>query len=138
MAKQRKQKASAKSSPSDENIPENEQWRIIEESGVLEKVPEEWRSNATSKSPPPVKQEETNEDDDDDPFSPLCNEIFGAFCFTIPFSSLYIMMDVYVQAPLPPKPRLIRPARCRLAHRQYSQEITMKGLLDKIIWGIPC
>lgn len=29
-------------------------------------------------------------------------------------------------------------ANFRLAHRQYAQEITAIGLLEKVIWGIPC
>ncbi|KAL5527489.1 hypothetical protein ACEPAG_6280 [Sanghuangporus baumii] len=118
MAKQRKQKPAAQSQQSStEEIPENEQWRIIEETGVLKRIPEEWRSKS-SKVPPPDTEPQKENGDDDDPFSPLCDEVFNAICFTIPFSSLYIMMDL-------------------LAHRQYAQEITATGLLEKVFWGIP-
>ena len=98
MAKNNKQKRAGQSQPPPtEDIPESEQWRIIEETGVLKRIPEEWRAKSSEVPPPGTtapKQE--NGDDDDDPFSPFCNEVFNAICFTIPFSSLYIMMVMYV------------------------------------------
>ena len=112
MAKQRKQKSagpshsqpSSKSAPLSGEIPESEQWRIIEETGLLKKIPRPDSQPAAipqqqrSKSSKPEGNTEGAEhegDDDDDPFSPFCNEVFNAICFTIPFSSLYVMMDVY-------------------------------------------
>ncbi|EJD01340.1 uncharacterized protein FOMMEDRAFT_30051 [Fomitiporia mediterranea MF3/22] len=116
MAK-RKQKATTQTqAPQIEDIPESEQWRIIEETGVLKKVPREWRESGGS-SVLKEREGEANPEDDE-PFSPLCNEIFNAIFFAIPFSTLYITMDV-------------------MAHRQYSQPITTLGLLEKIVWGIP-
>lgn len=85
MAKQRKSKAPKQSSSKIEEIPEDEQWRIIEQSGVLKNIP---------RSPPSEKKAE--EEIDDEPFSPFCTEIYNAILLIIPFSSLYVMMDMYV------------------------------------------
>ena len=86
MAKQRKSKPQKQSPSKVEEIPEDEQWKIIEKSGVLKNIPR-------SAQPAPSK-EQTEEEVDEDLFSPICNEIFNAILFIIPFSSLYIMMDM--------------------------------------------
>lgn len=95
MAKQRKQKTAAKNStPIPDEIPEDEQWRIIEESGLLKKIPREKYNSPSSTTTPPAQDEQ---DLDDELCSPLCNEIFNSILYLIPFSSLYIMMEVYVR-----------------------------------------
>lgn len=65
-------------------IPEAEQQRLIDESGILKKI--------TSK----IAVEDTSASDEDDPFSPLCNEIFNSILLIIPLSALYMMMVMYV------------------------------------------
>lgn len=110
MAKQRKSKPQKQSPSKVEEIPEDEQWKIIEKSGVLKNIPR-------SAQPAPSK-EQTEEEVDEDLFSPICNEIFNAILFIIPFSSLYIMMDI-------------------LAHRQYGHTLTGSELLENLLYGIP-
>lgn len=64
-----------------DDIPESEKWRIIKESGILDKMPKKEGSKAEPdfSQPPP------------DDF------IFDAIIYTIPFTSLYVMMDNLVQ-----------------------------------------
>lgn len=85
MPRQRKDKSSSKAKSSNvDRISEEEQWRIINNSGVLKNIPKD------------TKVVETEDDTTDDEIcSPLCNEIFNAILLIIPFSSLYITMDVY-------------------------------------------
>ena len=85
MAKQRKSKPQKQSPSKVEEIPEDEQWKIIEKSGVLKNIP---------RSTQPAPSTEQVEDVDEEPFSPICNEIYNSILLIIPFSSLYIMMDV--------------------------------------------
>ncbi|KAH8118438.1 hypothetical protein DFH11DRAFT_672326 [Phellopilus nigrolimitatus] len=114
MVKQRKQKASSKAvQPETEGVSESEQWRIIEQSGVLKNIPRDTRS-----APLPPAGSKAEEESDDEPCSPLCSEIFNAILFIIPFSSLYIMMDI-------------------LAHRQYAHAFTTAQLIEKVVYGIP-
>lgn len=89
MAKQRKQKIKAQETPREvDEILEDEQWRIIEQTGLLKQIPREEHS-ASGSAP-------AREEDQEDPFSPFCNEIFNTTLFAMPFSSLYVMMDLYV------------------------------------------
>lgn len=66
-----------------EEIPEEEQWRLIDQSGILSNVP---RPDAKD-TRPKDEEEESNE-----PFSPFCEEIFQSMLLIIPMSSLYFMM----------------------------------------------
>lgn len=59
-------------------IPEEEQWRLVDESGILGQI-----------SSIPRKQVTIDED-------PLAEEIFGAVILIIPFSSLLLMMEIAV------------------------------------------
>ena len=94
MARQRKQKQSDKTKNADASgstgdIPEDEKWRIIEQTGLLSKIPRD------SDRPAPAGAQDTSEDDPDaDVCSPFCNEIYNTILFLIPFTSLYIMMEV--------------------------------------------
>ena len=60
-------------------IPEEEQWRLVNESGILGKVSR--------------KQEVPNEEDEATTFA---EEIFGAILLIIPFSFLLLMMEMFV------------------------------------------
>jgi len=88
-------------------IPEDEQWRIVEETGILKSIP---MARPTPHASPAAAPQEAD-DDDEASFSPLCTEIFNAILLIIPFSSLYVMMDI-------------------LAHRQYGQHFTTLGILE--------
>ena len=83
MAKKRKN-PEAQSSSRAETIPESEQWRIIEQTGALKNIPR--------KAQTPGSPDDGSLDDEDSPF---CNEVFNSALLVIPFSSLYIMMDMY-------------------------------------------
>lgn len=84
MAKKRKQAAAS----ADEQKPlvdfsEEEQWRIIRDSGVLKKLPTDIEQKA---SPKPQKPEEL--------LSPFTLEVFAALALIIPFSSLLLLMEM--------------------------------------------
>ena len=59
-------------------LAEDEQWRLINESGILQKVS--------------TKEEDEEEEED----YPLAEEIFSAVTLIVPFSFLLLMMDMYV------------------------------------------
>jgi len=63
------------------DVPEDEQWRLVNESGILHKV-----------SSIPTTQATNDEDD----VTPLVEEIFGAVLLIIPFSFLLLMMEMFV------------------------------------------
>ena len=64
-------------------IPEDEQWRLVNESGILSKV-----SN--------ISKHVLN--DEDEPTT-LAEEIFGAVLLIVPFSFLLLMMEMFVLLP---------------------------------------
>jgi len=76
-------KSKAQSSNNAE-IPEDEQWRLIRESGLLQQIPQE------------TQQETPVETDDDDEENSIFDEIFSAILLIIPFSFLLIMMEILV------------------------------------------
>ncbi|THH12386.1 hypothetical protein EW145_g43 [Phellinidium pouzarii] len=86
MPRQRKLKTPSKSKTGE--IPEDEQWRIIENSGVLKNIPRDTPPSGLLNG----RVEEAN---DELPETPFCNEIFNAILLIIPFSSLHITMDIY-------------------------------------------
>ena len=73
-------KATNKTSEPSQNIqiPEDEQWRLINETGILKE--------AIPKPSTPTIEEETS----------LADEIFGAVTLIIPFSFLLLMFDMCV------------------------------------------
>ena len=89
MANNKKAKKSPK--PANEpllNIPEADQWRIIRESGILQKV------NANSQ--PSSSQATTTAQEEEHLLSPFWEEFFAATALIIPFSFLLLMMEMYV------------------------------------------
>ncbi|KAL0070844.1 hypothetical protein AAF712_002065 [Marasmius tenuissimus] len=60
-------------------IPEEEQWRLINDSGILNKIPRESK-------PKTLLEEE----------APLANEILDAMMYIIPLSSLLLILDILV------------------------------------------
>lgn len=70
-------------------IPEDEQWRLIQESGVLNKVSDLHPTGVVPpKSPPEVAVEE------DGPLTPFEEEMFRAVTLIIPFSFLLLLMNM--------------------------------------------
>lgn len=87
MVRQRKETTSADPSATlVEGISEEEQWRIVEQTGILKSIP---KTAAT-----PAKTSNIRKEDEDALCSPLCEDIFNSILLIIPFSSLYIMMDM--------------------------------------------
>jgi hypothetical protein len=72
-------------------LPEDEQWRLINETGVLNRLPS--------------TKDEDNEED-----TPLAEEIFSAVTLIIPFSFLLLMMDMYVLSLLSHRSVAYRPS----------------------------
>ncbi|KZO93261.1 hypothetical protein CALVIDRAFT_264979 [Calocera viscosa TUFC12733] len=66
-----------------EEIPEDEQWRLVQQSGILEQIPTRSLDETPDVTPDPVAQPESD-------------EIFQCLIYLIPFSSLYALMDVLV------------------------------------------
>jgi len=62
-------------------IPEEEQWRIVNDTGILNKIP-------TAQDTPDLEHEPNPERPDD--------ELFQCLVYLIPFSSLYALMDILV------------------------------------------
>lgn len=81
-------------------IPEDEQWRIVEQSGVLRRASTKTQADRIS-SPNISSSEPTNETgeelSEDDP-NYFCDEIFNSILMIIPFSFLLLLMDVYVRS----------------------------------------
>ncbi len=86
-AKQQASAASASKSTAID-IPEEEQWRIIEQTEILKQA-------GTSGSKVP----EVGDDEEDYEISPLADEIFRALYLVIPMSFMLLLMEMYVSAP---------------------------------------
>jgi hypothetical protein len=82
MAGNRKAKTETSSEPSTNlEISEEEQWRLINETGILKK--------AIPRSSPVVEAEETED-------TPLAEEIFNSVILIIPFSFLLLMFEILI------------------------------------------
>lgn len=86
-----KQQASATSASKSTaiDIPEDEQWRIIEQTGILKQA-------GTSGSKVPAD----GDDEEDYEISPLADEIFRALYLAIPMSFMLLLMEMYVSIPV--------------------------------------
>lgn len=69
------------------NIPEDEQWRLIKESGVLEKLRPSEVAGSSNKAL--ISREETSEE-----MLSLGEEIFSAIIMIVPFTFLLLMMEM--------------------------------------------
>ncbi|KAI0663013.1 hypothetical protein C8Q70DRAFT_485127 [Cubamyces menziesii] len=99
--------ASAASKTTAMDIPEEEQWRIIKQSGILEQIP----------STTPKGQTEENEEGDYE-ISPLADEIFRALYLAIPMSFMLLLMEI-------------------LVHYQYGRKPSYDALRDRMLPGVP-
>lgn len=63
-------------------LTEEEQWRLVNETGILKKLPAE-PSRPTQPS-----------DEDEDEVSPFAEEIFQTTCFAIPMSFMLLLMEM--------------------------------------------
>ncbi|KAI0758278.1 hypothetical protein BC629DRAFT_1444254 [Irpex lacteus] len=91
-------------------IPEADQWRIIRDSGILQKLDGQPSSSPAAKEK--VKEEEEHL------LSPFWEEFFAATSLIIPHCFLLLMMEI-------------------LAHYQYGRKPTFEELADRMISGVP-
>ncbi|KAJ7781331.1 hypothetical protein B0H16DRAFT_1298458 [Mycena metata] len=102
--------SSTESSPAID-IPQDEQWRLIKESGVLKQVdpvePELPLGEGSVRSPPRRCS-----------LTSHAPEIFNAVLLITPFSFLLVLMEI-------------------LVYNQYGQEVNLKTVADRMISGIP-
>ncbi|KDQ07475.1 hypothetical protein BOTBODRAFT_59970 [Botryobasidium botryosum FD-172 SS1] len=80
-----------------EDIPEDEQWRLIEKSGVLNHI----QRNDASKSPDVAPNAAPGYERGD-----FSDEVFNSILYIIPFAFVYLMMDIMV-------------------HQQYGKHLTI-------------
>jgi hypothetical protein len=85
MARRQADKNKTQNAP-DIQISSEEQWRLIEQSGILKKVPASDQDHG-----PTVSQQASQGNDDEDEY-PLAEEIFAATTLLIPMSFLLLMM----------------------------------------------
>ncbi len=127
MVKKRKQQKPESPAPSEGlDIPEDEQWRLIQESGVLNQIPlEKPPGGSTAFHPPPA--------DVQDEDSSLSDEIFNAILYIIPFSFCLLMMEMYASPPI----KGMFTDRTSLIHHQYGKQPGLKVLVDRMVSGVP-
>ena len=91
MARNRKNhdKPAAAGKSSVVDISEEEQWRIINETGILKQVPREMKTN----KPAP----DTQVSDEEEGLSPSAEEVFNSIMLIIPMSFMLLLMEMYVK-----------------------------------------
>ena len=87
MARKRQTDKNESQNTSDLQISEEEQWRLIEQSGVLKKVLTSDHEPTSSSTPPQARQGSDDEDE-----YPLAEELFAAATLLIPISFLLLLM----------------------------------------------
>lgn len=121
MVRQRGKKNTAQKSNEQLVIPEDEQWRLVNESGLLKTF---------GNKNPEVSTEEPDE-------VPPADDIFDAVFLIIPFSFLLLIMDMSVLCQSliytsPSNSRLLS-----LIHLQYNKEIRSQELGGRILTRVP-
>lgn len=86
MARKRQTDKNQSQNTTDLQISEEEQWRLIEQSGLLKKVPTSDHEPTSSSTP------QANQGDDNEEEYPLAEELFAATTLLIPMSFLLLMM----------------------------------------------
>lgn len=86
MARKRQTDKNPSQNTPDLQISEEEQWRLIEQSGLLKKVPTSDHEPTSSSTP------QANQGDDNEEEYPLAEELFAATTLLIPMSFLLLMM----------------------------------------------
>lgn len=107
MANRRNAVKASPASSSNIVITEEEQWRLVRESGVLSKVKKDQDSERSA----------TEEPDDDGP-SALVEEIFDASVFIMPMTFFLVMMEI-------------------LIHRQYGKQPSFGDVAQKLLSTLP-
>ncbi|KAH0587474.1 hypothetical protein H2248_006257 [Termitomyces sp. 'cryptogamus'] len=100
------------------DIPEEEQWRLINKSGVLKKL----------KTAPEPRMEDMKTLD------PLAEEILNATLYIIPISFLLLLMEMCVFIVVLSQLLI---AMSSLIHFQYGKHPTLNTLVDRMVPGVP-
>jgi hypothetical protein len=110
--------------PSEElKLPKEEQWRLINESGVLGKL-----SGAGPHDGNLANVEES---------IPLADEIFNATLLVIPFSFLLLMFEMYVLSSIWNAIKLRYCMVIRLIQHQYARQPSLRDLADRMVPSVP-
>ncbi|KAI0254375.1 hypothetical protein BJV78DRAFT_72840 [Lactifluus subvellereus] len=113
MVRKRQTATNPRQNTPDFQIPKEEQLRLIEQTGILNKVSDR-EPRANSRSTPPRASKEN----DDDGEYPLAEEIFSATTLLIPMSFLLLLMYI-------------------LIHFQYGQEPSWGVISDRMLSSVP-
>jgi len=99
----------------DLQVSKEEQWRLIEQSGILKKVPTSDREPTSSSQ---ATTPQANQGNDDEEEYPLAEELFAATTLLIPMSFLLLMMYI-------------------LIHYQYGQHPGWNVITERMLSSIP-
>ncbi|EGO03399.1 hypothetical protein SERLA73DRAFT_174865 [Serpula lacrymans var. lacrymans S7.3] len=112
MARTRKAKVSSANATSPKvEIPEDEQWRLIDESGILDKIQTPGVTKDIANAEHTTVRAEEEE-------TPLADEIFSAAILIMPFTFFFLLMDI-------------------LIHQQYARQPGFKELAGRLANNIP-
>ncbi|KAI0269163.1 hypothetical protein BC834DRAFT_820423 [Gloeopeniophorella convolvens] len=112
MSKKRQTKAGTGQKTGGLEISEEEQWRLIRETGILNKI------SGSEQSFTPTTSSRTSPASDDDEEYPLAEEIFAATTILIPISFLLLLMYI-------------------LIHFQYGQEPSYSEIASRMLSSVP-
>ncbi len=128
MARNRKNQGKAAPSKGQEvDIPEAEQWRIIQESGILKQIPKDPKTTKTADAA----------DGEEDDLSPFAEEVLNSMMLIIPMSFMLLLMDVYVVL-CSVLARVLMTRAHRLVHFQYGRQPEYLSIfLNRILPGVP-
>ncbi|KAI0721907.1 hypothetical protein C8T65DRAFT_734892 [Cerioporus squamosus] len=114
MARNRKNVSSEKKQDT-VDIPEDEQWRIINETGILKQIPRDWNP-----SRPADQEQKATEgaEEEEEGLSPFAEEVFSALMLIVPMSFMLLMMEI-------------------LVHYQYGRKPEARDLVDRMLPGVP-
>ncbi|KAF8558888.1 hypothetical protein OG21DRAFT_1493722 [Imleria badia] len=116
MSKRTKAKSPTEQKPLIE-IPEDEKWRLIRESGLLERFEDSDQAPLTSKSSAPTQPVTTDQEEHDGPPA-LAEEIFNALMIIMPHTFFLVMMDI-------------------LIHQQYAKQPSFRDIMDRLVNTFP-
>jgi hypothetical protein len=102
------------------DIPEDEQWRLVNQSGILNQIPTAKQEDKPAEEP-----------------VELAEEIFNAAVIVVPFTFLLVLMEVYALLFMCLCLFFILNYDCRLVHFQYRQQPTFAAIKDRLVSGFP-
>lgn len=130
MARIRKARPDTKAAGENHNvdISEEEQWRIINDTGILKQVPRDMK---------PSRPEPSGEAAEEEGLSPFVEEMFNTTMLIIPMSFMLLMMEMCVAEASSCRYANGFIPRHSLVHYQYGRKPEMRELLDRMLPGVP-